>query len=274
MKKKLLLVTILMLTILSTSCYSAEKDTKLAQGEIVSAFEQRESQEKENLEYVSSNEQETEKKELKKPVLSMLVQEESVKRKLCDEYDGKYWEYVCELDAKYYDAILRIISSYDPASDNLKDSEQQKNNIKGFYNYNILISNIVDGKFKVLLKEKGEENFEVEEYARYGNDDIGGLNHWNYMYIFGIDMEKYDKSMETLQETYYETLYNIVKVDKDESSNTFNVLIETAVYAVIGEDTLSEIAQQKHTTVEEILKLNPNIENPDLIYPADFLKIR
>lgn len=45
-------------------------------------------------------------------------------------------------------------------------------------------------------------------------------------------------------------------------------------YMVSEGDTLWDIAQRFNTTVNAILMLNPDIENPDLIYPGQLIKIR
>lgn len=47
----------------------------------------------------------------------------------------------------------------------------------------------------------------------------------------------------------------------------------TIVYTVKSGDTLSEIAQKYGTSVSSILALNPSIQNPNLIYPGNQLKI-
>jgi LysM repeat protein len=45
------------------------------------------------------------------------------------------------------------------------------------------------------------------------------------------------------------------------------------VYVVKEGDTLSHIAEQYGTTVDELVKLN-NIENPDMIHPGQELKLK
>ena len=48
----------------------------------------------------------------------------------------------------------------------------------------------------------------------------------------------------------------------------------TIIYTVKSGDTLSEIARDYGTTVNSIVLLNPNISNPNLIYPGQQLTIR
>jgi LysM repeat protein len=47
----------------------------------------------------------------------------------------------------------------------------------------------------------------------------------------------------------------------------------TSTYTVKSGDTLSEIAEQYGTTVDELVRLN-NIDNPDLIHPGQELKLK
>lgn len=49
---------------------------------------------------------------------------------------------------------------------------------------------------------------------------------------------------------------------------------DTIIYTVKSGDTLSEIARNYGTTVTSIVALNPNISNPNLIYPGQQLTIR
>jgi len=48
---------------------------------------------------------------------------------------------------------------------------------------------------------------------------------------------------------------------------------EESIYVVKEGDTLSEIAEQHGTTVDELVALNA-IEDPDLIHPGQELKLR
>ena len=44
-------------------------------------------------------------------------------------------------------------------------------------------------------------------------------------------------------------------------------------YTVKRGDTLSAIAVKHHTTVKNLLALNPKIKNPDLIYVGDTIRL-
>ena len=56
------------------------------------------------------------------------------------------------------------------------------------------------------------------------------------------------------------------------SGNTSQTNTESMIYTVQRGDTLSAIARRYGTTVQEIIDIN-NIQNPDLIYPGDRLRI-
>ena len=44
-------------------------------------------------------------------------------------------------------------------------------------------------------------------------------------------------------------------------------------YTVKKGDTLSAIAVKHHTTVKNLVALNPHIKNPNLIYPGDVIRL-
>ena len=44
-------------------------------------------------------------------------------------------------------------------------------------------------------------------------------------------------------------------------------------YCVVKGDTLSEIAMRYGTSVNRLMALNPNIKNPNLIYPGQYIRI-
>lgn len=49
--------------------------------------------------------------------------------------------------------------------------------------------------------------------------------------------------------------------------------MSATIYNVKKYDTISDIAKANKTTVNAILKLNPNITNPDVIYEGQKIKI-
>jgi LysM repeat protein len=59
--------------------------------------------------------------------------------------------------------------------------------------------------------------------------------------------------------------------DKGTKEETKNVKQDTLKYHVVKGDCLYKIAIKFHCTISEILKLNPKIKNPDLIYIGQIL---
>ena len=45
-------------------------------------------------------------------------------------------------------------------------------------------------------------------------------------------------------------------------------------YTIVNNDTLSEIAKRAQVPMQQILRLNPSIKNPDLIRLGDVIRIR
>lgn len=48
---------------------------------------------------------------------------------------------------------------------------------------------------------------------------------------------------------------------------------DVKLHFVQAGDTLTYLAEHFDTTVEELVKLNPTIDNPDLIYEGDILRV-
>jgi murein DD-endopeptidase MepM/ murein hydrolase activator NlpD len=51
-------------------------------------------------------------------------------------------------------------------------------------------------------------------------------------------------------------------------------VVKAVYYIVQKGDWLSKIAQRAHTTVRALLKLNPQIKNPDVIHPKDKIRTK
>ncbi|WP_085524171.1 cell wall hydrolase [Tuberibacillus sp. Marseille-P3662] len=49
--------------------------------------------------------------------------------------------------------------------------------------------------------------------------------------------------------------------------------MQTMAYTVKGNDTLWEIAQDHHLSVDKLLNINPQIKNPNLIYPGQNIQL-
>jgi len=177
-----------------------------------------------------------------------------------EKYDGLYWAGIFSyLQVEHYNEITERI--YEDA---INES------------YNVMLSDVnEDNEFELYVTINQSEDYDIIEHILKGNNDncVRGTNHWNYMLITGVDMAEYEESVKLLEE-WQENFYNVVKIEEDKEKSSFSVLIETSTYCVLEGDTLSEIAHRKMTTVNELMRLNPHIEDPDLIYIHDFIRIR
>jgi LysM repeat protein len=62
-------------------------------------------------------------------------------------------------------------------------------------------------------------------------------------------------------------------MDQELENVTGGVTYGASYYIVKKGDTLSEIAVRHHITLNKLLALNPQIKNPDLIYPGDSIRV-
>lgn len=176
-------------------------------------------------------------------------------------YEGSYWDYIIEkLDMKYYEEIVDIVSEE-----------------MDFYNYDMAVEVLDSSHFQILIKMTKDGNLinnkNVEDVILEGNNAAHGTNHINLMQISGLDMRDYDNIIKKIENSIILS-YQIIKIKDENSEETFSVILETKEYCIVEGDTLSGIAKRKLTTVEELMKLNPEITNPDLIYPFTLINIR
>ena len=62
-------------------------------------------------------------------------------------------------------------------------------------------------------------------------------------------------------------------MDQELENVTGGVTYGASYYIVKKGDTLSAIAVKYHITLNKLLALNPQIKNPDLIYPGDSIRV-
>ena len=62
-------------------------------------------------------------------------------------------------------------------------------------------------------------------------------------------------------------------MDQELENVTGGAAYGASYYIVKKGDTLSEIAVKYHITLNKLLALNPQIKNPDLIYPGDAIRV-
>ena len=139
------------------------------------------------------------------------------------------------------------------------------------YNYDVVIT---ADKAHIKLKREDIPEGDIDIISSNltkGNNSISGLSRWNYMQLTGLDIKNYEKIIEVLDD---DSFLRVSKIVKSNDGNTFSVMLETTNYIVMPGDTLSEIALKKLTNVDDLLRLNPQITNPDLIFVDEILKIR
>lgn len=178
-----------------------------------------------------------------------------------EPYEGQYWDYIIEkLNMEHYEEIVDIISDE-----------------MDFYNYDMAVEVLDSSHFQIFIKMTKDGNLinskNVEDVILTGNNTAHGTNHINLMQISGLDMNDYDNIIKKIEDSIILS-YQIVKIKDENSEETFSIILETKDYCIVEGDTLSGIAQRKRTTVEKLMKLNPEITNPDLIYPRRLINIR
>lgn len=178
---------------------------------------------------------------------------------------GPYWNYLIKnLTKKYY---------YQLTDEFYKESQE--------YNYNVAVLGTNGKYFQALERKWNRENLisadDVISTIVQSSNNAGGLNNWNTIQLNNLDMAYYDEIIEKVREDGSRTDvygYEIADITKAKDGKRFSIRIETTTYLVIEGDTLSKIAEKKLTTVKELVKLNPQIKDPDLIYPGWVLKIK
>ncbi len=92
-------------------------------------------------------------------------------------------------------------------------------------------------------------------------------------FIVPIDMEdKAQELFERIVERQFPIYWRVEPTKTDETRYVVEVAI--GKYQINKGDTLSQIAQDYNRTVDEILKWNKNIINPDKIFAGDYLVIK
>lgn len=176
-------------------------------------------------------------------------------------YDGDYWDYIVEkLDMKYYEEIVEIVSEE-----------------MDFYSYDMAVEVLGSSHFQIFIKMTKDGNLinskDIEDVILTGNNAAHGTNHINLMQISGLDMNDYENIIKRIEDSIILS-YQIIKINDENSEETFSIMLETKDYCIVEGDTLSAIAKKKLTTVEKLMKLNPEITDPDLIYPYRLINIR
>ena len=111
--------------------------------------------------------------------------------------------------------------------------------------------------------------------ANYGVSEPGGNDKWNtwvgWQYTSTGRVSGISGNVDRDKFTDGVLLSNTSPIPTPDSPSTPKEPIEngTIIYTVKSGDTLSKIAREYGTTVNNIVSLNPSITNPNLIYPGE-----
>ena len=111
--------------------------------------------------------------------------------------------------------------------------------------------------------------------ANYGVSEPGGNDKWNtwvgWQYTSTGRVTGISGNVDRDKFTDGVLLSNTSPIPTPDSPSTPDKPIEngTIIYTVKSGDTLSKIAREYGTTVNNIVSLNPSITNPNLIYPGE-----
>lgn len=176
-----------------------------------------------------------------------------------EKYEFGYWDYVLKgLNLDYFEEITNLI---DKLSDVL--------------GWNVGIGCPEDSCFKIYLKEEKAEELitsnDIWGIFLSANCGMQGYSNWNRMKISNLDFNDYDEITKVIER---DESFAVVEANKKTKEGMFTVYIDVVNDLILKGDTLSEIARKRCTTVEKLMELNPQIENPDLIYANSNIRIR
>lgn len=117
---------------------------------------------------------------------------------------------------------------------------------------------------------------EISEILLQANYELNGLNNWNEMQLSNLDADYFDEIICAIEgEEADADLFDfqIVWIEESADEERFSVCFKPRGYLVSKGDTLTKIAKEKLTTVEELLQLNPEIEDANSILTGDIIRI-
>ena len=120
---------------------------------------------------------------------------------------------------------------------------------------------------------------EAEEAARRAINNIEQASNlvngeWDAIELTGLYVRLFDAITEAVEKEGEKKGYQIVEINYSADNQYFSIKVKPTIYQIKRGDTLTKIAKEKGTTVDNLLEMNPQITNPDIIYAGSILKIR
>ena len=97
---------------------------------------------------------------------------------------------------------------------------------------------------------------------------------WEAIEINGLYVRLFNSITEAVRKDGEVKQYQIAEINYSDDNQYFSIRIEPTVYLIKRGDTLTKIAKEKGMTVDKLLKMNPEIVNPNLIYEGSTLRIK
>lgn len=97
---------------------------------------------------------------------------------------------------------------------------------------------------------------------------------WDAIEISGLYVRLFNEITYSVEKQGEIEGYKIEEINYSKDMQYFSIKVEPTVYHVVEGDTLSTIAKCKGTTVDNLLKMNPEITDQDLIYSGSTLRIK
>lgn len=125
---------------------------------------------------------------------------------------------------------------------------------------------------KTSYNEAEEAAKRAIRHIKLASDLVYG--DWDAIEIDGLYTRLFDEITTAVTENGEICGYQITETKYSDDGQYFSIRVEKTIYCIKKGDTLSKIAQNFGTTVEELQKLNPEISNPDKIYAGTILRIK
>ncbi len=130
------------------------------------------------------------------------------------------------------------------------------------------------------LTTKAKESTSYNEAEEAGKRVINNIEQasnlvngdWDAIEISGLYVRLYDSVVEMVEAEGEIKGYQIEEINYSDDGKYFSIKVKPTVYHIKKGDTLTKIAKEKGTTVDNLLEKNPEITDSNLIYEGNTLK--